>query len=347
MHTKLWQEIAAGKFRPLYLFYGAERYLLEETVAKLTAAIAPGGDSAFNLEKLDGQETTAAQVILAAGTASFFAENKLVIVKNAPWFSLNKKNPEGVEEKNKGDGAVLLEYLTHPVTSTCLVFILASEEKPNKTLKTVKTLLKTGEMVEFAPVQGEALQMWLKDAFRSRGQNLHGQAGFELVARSGNDLTFLAGEVEKISTYAGSHKTITLEDVQAIASVNIQTTIFNFIDAVAQSDVVKSRYCLEDILLKEGPYSIIPILAGHFRFMLLVQDMKSQGYGNSEIMKATGRSSAWFIDKVYRQAASLGSEGIKKVLQILLQADYKSKRGITGIEAALDLALLQICALTK
>jgi len=347
MHTKLWQEIEAGAFKPLYLFYGVERYLLEETVAKLTATIAPGGDNAFNLEKLDGRESTAAQVILAAGTASFFAENKLVIVKDAPWFSVNKKNPEGDEEKVKGDSAVLLEYLAHPIDATCLIFILPPDEKANKTLKTVKTLAKTGEIVEFTPIQGEALQMWLKRAFLTHEQTLQTQAGVELVARSGNDLTLLAGEVEKISTYAGTRKTITVQDIQDVSSVNIQTTIFNFIDAVAQSDVVKSRYCLEDILLKEGPYGIIPILAGHFRFMLLVLDMKNQGYGNTEILKATGRNSSWFIDKVHRQGMKLGSENIKKVLQILLQADYKSKRGIAGIEAALDLALLQICALKK
>lgn len=79
--------------------------------------------------------------------------------------------------------------------------------------------------------------------------------------------------------------------------------------------------------------------------MLLVLDMRSHGYGNTEIMKETGRHSAWFIDKAYRQGQTFGPDAIKKVLQILLQADYKTKRGITNIESALDLAILQICAL--
>ena len=345
MYRKLWQAIAEKQWRPVYLFWGSEQYLISESLARLEAAIAPAGDASFNLEKLDARECTAHQVVLSAGTTSFFSTQKLVVVQRAPWFSLSKKGAENEGERGKAESSIILDYLAHPVPETCLVFVVGPEEKISKTLKTTKALAKVGEIIEFAPMQGEALQIWLKQAFQAKGQKLQSAAGSELVARSGNDLTLLAGEVEKISTYADGRDTVTVADVQAVGSTNVQTTIFNFIDAVAQSNVLKSRYFLEDILLKEGPYGIIPLLAGHFRFMLLVLDMRSHGYGNTEIMKETGRNSSWFIDKSYRQGQTFGADAIKKVLQILLQADYKAKRGITNMESALDLAILQICAL--
>ncbi len=347
---QLKQDIRQKNFRPVYLLWGDERYLLQQTVSDLETALAPGGEAALNLERLDGDAAQPEDVVMAATTTSFFYERKLVIVKNAPWFSIKRKAGAANGEESAGatgNADCLLSYLAQPEESTCLVFILPEGENAAKTLKTVKAVQKVGDLVQFQPLKDESLQMWLRQAFRDRGQKLTLEAGRELVARSGNDLTLLSAEIEKISSYAQGRSEITAADIQAVGSTNVQATLFQLVDAAVAGNAKRSKECLEDILLKEGPYGVIPILAGRFRFMLLILDMKKHGRGLSEIMRETKQRSEWYVEKTLRQAQTLGVERLKTALRILLQADVKTKRGLTEIEDALDLALLQICALIR
>ncbi len=45
--------------RPVYLFYGSERFLLQAALQELIAAVAPG-DNPFNLTRLNGERRRAA-----------------------------------------------------------------------------------------------------------------------------------------------------------------------------------------------------------------------------------------------------------------------------------------------
>ena len=88
--------------RPVYLFYGSERFLLQAALQELIAAVAPG-DNPFNLTRLNGESASMAEILTHANTLPFFTERKLVIVDNCPqgWFA---KVEQGGGQMRRGAG---------------------------------------------------------------------------------------------------------------------------------------------------------------------------------------------------------------------------------------------------
>ena len=107
-----WQsELAAGQIKPVYLFYGAERFLLQKALAQVIAAVAPGANP-FNLTRLNAETAGLTELLGHANTLPFFTERKLIVVDNCPWFANRKKAAEGEEtESAEPDLQELLAYL--------------------------------------------------------------------------------------------------------------------------------------------------------------------------------------------------------------------------------------------
>ena len=91
--------------RPVYLFYGSERFLLQAALQELIAAVAPG-DNPFNLTRLNGESASMAEILTHANTLPFFTERKLVIVDNCPqgWFANRKRRGVGGNSGRTGFG---------------------------------------------------------------------------------------------------------------------------------------------------------------------------------------------------------------------------------------------------
>ena len=91
------KDLNAGKFHPVYLFFGPEEYLRKEAAKKIQEKLLSGESKDFNLNIMDGQETPSAEIIHVAGMSPFFAEKRLVVVKNANFFA-RKKGDTGKTE---------------------------------------------------------------------------------------------------------------------------------------------------------------------------------------------------------------------------------------------------------
>ena len=97
------QQIKHGEIAPVYVFCGKETYLLESALQQLVDAIAPGGENAFNLERVNGAETNLREIVNLANMLPFFAQRKLLIVEDAPWFGSGKQESSQQEtEKTQG-----------------------------------------------------------------------------------------------------------------------------------------------------------------------------------------------------------------------------------------------------
>ncbi|RME47746.1 MAG: hypothetical protein D6795_13685, partial [Deltaproteobacteria bacterium] len=101
-------ELARGKIAPLYLFYGTERFLMQQALQKLTAQVVDPAVRDFNVQQLLGSEASASQLIDMAAALPMMSRYRLIVVKDA-------------EPLFQGDVAPLLAYLENPVSTTCLV----------------------------------------------------------------------------------------------------------------------------------------------------------------------------------------------------------------------------------
>ncbi len=345
-----WQkELAAGNPRPVYLFYGAERFLLQKAVEQVVAAVALG-DNPFNLTRLNGETVSLGELLCHANTMPFFTERKLIIVDNCPqgWFANRKKQAETADkevEAAEPDLAELLVYLQNPTPSSVVVFVAG--ESVNKAKKLCKAAAKCGVVQEFAALKGNNALLWLNELLRQNGCVMQAAAKQQLLLYCDYDCTLINNELAKLSVYAAGQAEISRQDVEAVVSSNATASIFNLIDFVADGNLAQSLRALEQVTLSEAPESVLPRLADHFQTLFIVKGMQQHGYTVKEIMAATGKGHPFVIEKAGRQAGKYTEKKLQKALETLLTADKKFKSGVSDIMDAIETAIIQICLLSR
>lgn len=350
MYLKIKKSVDDGKIAPVYVFYGEERFLLMSALDYLVTAVAPEGAASFNLDRVDGSVTNLREIVNLANMLPFFAERKLILVDNANWFTTAKK-AEGGEEtaKAEDDNQVgideMLAYLADPAPTTCLVFLAG--DKINKGKKLSKAVAKSGVLAEFKPLNSNDAVRWLDEILVDRGLQMDGEAKRLFLFDCGYSCAFAMQELDKLECYKGDDPKITSADVELMTAKNTAANIFQMIDKVAEGNLEKSLELLRQLLLTENEYTMIPLLAGHFRTLLMAKNLKSRGYNTKMIMDITGKRSSFVIEKALRQGLKYSEQQLKLALEILLQADKKIKTGVAAGAEALETAIIQICYLTK
>ncbi|MFQ7119805.1 MAG: DNA polymerase III subunit delta [Intestinibacter sp.] len=77
-------------FEKIYLLYGKEHYLIDNAI-KLFRESLNESMIDFNLETIDGKETTLDQLLSSIETLPFMDERKIVIVKDFELFTKSRK----------------------------------------------------------------------------------------------------------------------------------------------------------------------------------------------------------------------------------------------------------------
>lgn len=348
---ELEKDIKAGDVKPLYLFWGTERFLLRQTLELLIERVAPG-ERPFNLERFNGETAGVGPVLASANMLPFFAQRKLVVVDNCPWFanSANKKSKNADDDGEAAEEAApdldaLLAYLQNPAESSVVAFIAG--ESVNRAKKLYKAVAKLGEVREFGQLKGNAATLWLDEQLKQRGKKMAQSAKQQLLLFCDYDCRTVNNELEKLCAYVGDAPEIVPADVNRIVSSNAVASIFNLVDQVAAGNLAASLQALEQVVLSENPESILPRLADHFQTLLIVKVMQQQGYTTKEIMAASGKGHPYVIEKSGRQAARYTERKLQRALEILLTADRKQKSGVTDVTDAIETAMVQISLLTS
>lgn len=335
----------AGNLRPLYLLYGSERFLLQKTLGLLIRAVAPG-DNPFNLQRLDADNLSVAELLNNANTLPFFAAQKLIIVDNCPWFA-NKKRDTEDDDGDSGafDQEALLAYLQNPADTTVIVFV--GGESINKAKKLSKAVAKCGVIQEYSAIKGNNALIWLDEELAQFELRMASAAKQQLLLNCEYNCALIHNELAKLQVYLGDRQDVTLQDVEKIVTGNAAASIFNLVDNVAAGNLAASQRALEQVVLSDAPESIIPRLADHFETLYMVKVMQRQGHTTKEIMEATGKFHAFVIEKSGRQAAKYSEKQLEMALRTLQTADKKHKSGMTDALSACETAIIQICLMGK
>ena len=105
-----------------------------------------------------------------------------------------------------------------------------------------------------------------------------------LVKRVGNNLSILQQEIEKIKLYKDKDKEITKEDLLLLTSQNIDTDLFNLIDAILMKNKKTALESYHEMMkLGEEPIMILVLLANQFRMIYQVKKLYQMGYSEKDI----------------------------------------------------------------
>ncbi|WP_210366901.1 DNA polymerase III subunit delta [Bacillus sp. REN3] len=331
-----WKKIRNKQFEPVYLLYGTEAFLINETKQLLVDHVLEEDQKDFNLSVYDLEETPVEAALEDAETFPFMGETRLVILQN-PQFLTSEKSKGKTEHNLKK----MEEYLSHPAPYSIVVFS-APYEKLDERKKITKELKRMAAVIEAKKLTEQELKVWIRERAAANRVVIEENAAELLLALSGTNLFMLTSEIDKLALYAGDSQTITHEIVDRLTSRSLEQNIFSLVDKVVNRNVEAALRIYYDLLKQnEEPIKILSVLSGQFRLIYQVKELSRKGYGQQQIATAL-KIHPFRVKLAAGQANSFRDEELTRIIKMLADADYQMKTGGMKKEMLIEMILFQI-----
>ena len=309
------KHIKSREFSPVYLIYGAEQMYVRNYTEKLVRAIAGKAPSDFNFHRFAG-EVNLTELAASMYVAPFMSEYNLVLVSDA-FFDLMTKT----------ELDTFLEICGKPVEGTVLLISLPSNTPKDKTISAIiKAIGKKGAVCEFQKPNAMTLEKFIAKWANAKGKLISRAAANKLVSLCGDDLTRLKNEVDKICSYSGGEE-VSLEDIDKLATVNLESRIFDLSDAVLAGNGEKAFRVLDLLFYqKEEPIVMLYTLSNAYIDAYRVRVASECGVINTGLAADFSYGKRTFLlDRVKRSTNRVSTEALRKSLDLLMDADLKFK----------------------
>lgn len=343
--AELKKQLKTGEMKRVYLFSGNERFLVDYYVNEIKRIALNGDQEGLNLAQFEGK-IDVDRLIDACDTLPIFSERKVVLVKNSGLLAARKKaatRPETEEaepEEETGEGSpdstgetgigskaqeALKQYIPNIPESTCLVMV---EDSVDKRTGLYKAIQKAGLHIHLDHLGEDELTSWVMKGFRQSGKTIQPDAAQYLVTISDPDMYALRNEIFKIIQYTGDRKTVTMDDIKAVATVTVKSVIFDLMDAVAARDRAKALYYLNDMLsLREPEQKILAMIAKQTGEMLKLRVLMDRHLAPSQIGRYFPGKHPYAFRKLCEQAEKSDRAYLTGFLKKCAEADQAWKTG--------------------
>ena len=218
-----------GDIKNVYLLSGEETFFIDKAREKILARL--GVDKATELITFDCDTKPAlGEIISAIDSSPFFSSKNVVLVKNATFFSADKK----IER---------LENILQDMQPTNYVIFTA--KTADKRRKLYKIISQVGEILEANPLRSWEVDNWLNEKLASLGKIMRGEARRHFNERLGIlpeiSLWYLENELDKIALNVTGNE-ITAADLRKNMLAPPEVSNFALTDAVDERKVKKAFY---------------------------------------------------------------------------------------------------------
>ncbi|GIV60027.1 MAG: DNA polymerase III subunit delta [Rhodothermaceae bacterium] len=267
-----------GNFKPLYFFFGEERFLIDSLQALLIEKALAPHERDFNLDIIYGAEANAVDVLARCAGYPVMAPRRVVIVRDF------EKLPDNLRFK---------AYAEHP--NPTAVVLLICGNKPNLAAHPYRALREHAAWAEFKPLYERQMPGWIEQRVREKGYRIDAKAAERLAAYVGTDLRSADAEIDKLITYAGGRETLTADDVVAAGGQTREYNVFELQRAVGAGHYPEALAITERLLQQasnargEG-LMIVSVLTGYFMKLWKLTDCQARGMTDRAMASRIGVS---------------------------------------------------------
>ncbi|MDD5773414.1 MAG: DNA polymerase III subunit delta [bacterium] len=320
----LFRKLKKGEIAPLYLFAGAEEYLIDEGIRLIKEKLITKGDEELNYDMMYGFEASIQTILEKVETAGFFGDKRLVVVQGV----------NSIKDKK-----LLVSYCENPSRSSCLVLIDEKIDSKNK-LQSIFLTSKDAVISHFWPLFPNQVPSWIQEKTKQKGKLISHECAQILQELAGNSLRSLDNEIEKLVIFVGDRKTIEEKDVLELISSGDIENIFKLSDAIGERRLDKALKIFNQLKNKGDDFiAVLGLLIRHFRIIWQVKEMNEEGVSPLEISKII-KMNPTFVTKYLQEMKNFTWDGLKNIFKRMLQADYEIKRGISKPEIAFESLLI-------
>ncbi|MDZ7309415.1 MAG: DNA polymerase III subunit delta, partial [candidate division KSB1 bacterium] len=301
--------------------------LIEEGVRLLLDRLVTPEMRDFNFDAFYGSDVPATRVLDIACAYPMLAAYRTVLVRD-------------VHKMPAGDLLALAEYAKKPCPTTHL--ILTQREKGSKK-KGLEVLSKIAGFVDCRPLYDNQIVPWIQSHIASLGMTISPEAAQWLATEVGNSIQALRSEIDKLQTYLGSERQITLEHVREVAGFRREFSVFSLQEALGGRNLAAALRIVEVLAENTSPGAIVSSLARYFGQLYLAQTL-SRRQDLAVLSQKTGVH-AFFAERLQREARAYSSSALFNALEVLRHVDYLAKS--QSISAPLLLRLMTIAIIKQ
>lgn len=275
-------QLKKGEIKPLYLLFGAEKYL-RNLAAKTICDIALQDSQLreFNEMEFSLTETDFVHAISSAEQLPMLSSRRVVKIIDVKVGATSNK--DNIKEEYED---VLVKYLNRPAESSVVIFIA---DEIDKRRKISKLLLDNCVSVEFTNLSEFELLGWAKGKTKELNVQADDNALREIVNLVGNNVLKLTTEIEKLATAALPDLIITHELVEKLVPNSRELSNFDLTDHILNKNRNRSLQVLKKIL-DDGaePLMLLGLIANNFHRLFLAKELMRQGLDRKEVARVIG-----------------------------------------------------------
>lgn len=310
------------------LLVGDDAFSIEKALRSLCAALIKKGTQKEDMQVFYADEADLGEVLTAASTVPFLSSHRGIVLKKIECLGKDAKNS-------------LLRYCENPASFTQLILI-AEETLLDKGF--YQALSKVTAVKRFKKPYERDLPERLQLMVKQRQKHMTPQARELLITYLNNDLQGLENAVEKLALYVGPRKTIEIEDVEKVVTLDVAFNSFALADAISEKDVGRSLVILHQ-LIEQGMQSheIVGLLGWQFSRLKQAKEMMRQRVLQSEIAQQL-RINNFFLKRFLRQVSHFTERELAGNLERLSDADRTLKTTHATSPHSLEVLIVGLAA---
>lgn len=297
-----------------YLFFGREKYLMENAVSFLINKYVKGTE-VFNYTKFKGSEVKPEDIISACETYPVMNDKKVVLVKDVCDFL-------SIYELKDS----FYEFLDNLSEFVILIFWDTGNIK--KTTKFYKYFKKINRDMDFEKLSPVDANRFVKSYFLRKGKKISDRQAAIFIKESGYNskneevvLFDLNSEMDKIAAAAKSD-VISESDIRSLITENIDTNIFAFLDAMFERNSERAIVEFHNLLKLGGEYPVIfYMIIRQVKNLLSYKILSEKNISQADIMNKIGVSKFEFDKKIRVYERNFSKKFLIDFYKELIRAD--------------------------
>ena len=321
----------------LYLLYGQEEYLIEDTLKKIKKSFDKLVEG-INLIKID--ESNINELISNLETPCFGFDKKLIIIRNSGLFKKEgkKKNTYIANLVEK-----ISEYIKENIDNIKLYNIVVFVEQEAEKNQLYKVIEEYGKVFNFEPEKLPNLIKRIKGICVAYKVEISDYNAQYLVECCGTSLQDIINELRKLIEYVGENGTIQKQDIDLLTTKQIDSVIFDLTDNLGKKNIKSAMEVFYNLIYQKEPVQKILItLYNHFKKLYIVKIAMKFNENISEALKLKPNQ-AFLVNKYKSQAGYFSEMELKKILEEFSDLDYNYKVGLIDLNVGIEAVLCRYC----
>ena len=293
----------------VHLIFGDDEYFVAEKATKLVDSLVPEADRALGMEIVDGAvdlvddaKRATENCLAALLTLGMFGGTKLVWFKNVSFLTDNKV---GKSERVKAVVNKLADIIKQGLPEG--ITLVVSAAKVNKRYAFYKACKANGDLQEFSlPDKAykveEDVARKVKLFAEEYGLKFPEPVRQAFLGKVGSDTRQIVCELEKLATYMGDRKDVTLDDINNIVSSSKSSLAWDLADAFGARDLSLALSVLRQLMFqKESALGLIMALEGRIRDLMVYKEGISRKWISKSYNSASWDNVPAVVDQMFAE----------------------------------------------